>query len=127
MIPVIKVKEYEPIYIGDNFSEQDKIISKRQAAEIEKVENLGGESIFRWGRNKITPQQWVGLISVSGLQIEILPKIDNINLEKDLRSNLLYMLSIANDVPYKINNLGNVSTNNSTLLESYITVFIDKL
>ena len=127
MLPLISVREHEPIYIGDSFNKQDRIISKRQAAEIEKISNFNGENIFKWGRNKIIPQQWVGLITISNLQIEILPKIDDIDSENDLRKNLLYMLSIANDIPYRVNNLGGVSTNNSTLLESYIKVFIDKL
>jgi 5-methylcytosine-specific restriction enzyme subunit McrC len=126
MIPILTVSEYETIKIGNEFSKENKTITKYQANFIDKWEKQHRKTVFKWGYNKIIPQQWVGILGVPGLQIEILPKI-KIQGEKNIRRNLLYMLSIAMKVPFRVNDVGNFQTGKISFLECYIQVFIDKL
>lgn len=126
MIPILTVSEYETIKIGDTFSQEQKIITRLQANHIEKWEKENKKSIFKWGNKKIIPQQWVGILSIPNLQIEILPKIEMGDIQKT-RANLLYMLSIAKDVPFRENEVSNVQSSKNTFLESYITLFIKRL
>ena len=126
MTSILTVREHETIKIGDKFSKEEKIITRFQANSIEKWEKEQGKSIFKWGNKKIIPQQWVGILGLSNLQIEILPKIE-INEDQKIRKNLLYMLSIAKEIPFRENEIGRFEVDKNTFLESYITVFLDKL
>lgn len=126
MVPVLSVCEYEAIRISDKFSLEEKKITRQQATLIEKWEKEHSKNIFKWENKKVIPQQWVGILSVPGLQIEILPKIELASMQS-IRANLLYMLSIAKDVPFRENEISNVHSSKNSFLESYITVFIKKL
>ncbi|NTU22826.1 hypothetical protein HPY28_21110 [Brevibacillus sp. HB1.2] len=126
MIPVISVKEYEAILIGNRFSLEKKMITRSQASLLEKLEREQGKSIFKWGNNQIIPQQWIGVASVANLQVEILPKL-SVDDFQNIRRNLLYMLTVAREVPFRVQDLGRYDTQKHTFLECFIKVFIDKL
>ncbi|GIP52927.1 McrC family protein [Paenibacillus vini] len=126
MIPVISVREHEAIYIGETFSSESKVITRYQATLLEKFEREQGKQIFKWGNKKITPLQWVGVASIGNLQIEILPKLAN-SEHSQIRKNLLYMLTIAKEVPFRVQDVSRFDTQRNTFLEIFIKVFIDKL
>jgi 5-methylcytosine-specific restriction enzyme subunit McrC len=126
MLSTLSVREYEPITIGSCFSKQEKIITRQQANLLEKFEIKQGKSIFKWGSNKVTPQQWVGVLGTSDFQIEVLPKLSLENVE-NIRKNLIYMLTVAKEVPLRVQDIGKMDTTKAPLLECFIHVFIDKL
>lgn len=126
MSRILIVNEHESITVGDKFCGKDKIITKLQADYIEKWERKQKKSIFKWGNNRLIPQQWVGVLSIPNLQIEILPKIE-LKSQSKIRNNLLYMLSIAGEIPIRENEVGDLHTSNSTVLECYVKFFVKKL
>lgn len=127
MLSTLSVREYEPIKIGQHFSKHEKTITRSQAKLLEKFEKKQGKTIFTWGNNKVTPQQWVGVFGIADLQIEVLPKLALGGEEDFIRKNLIYMLSVAKEVPLRVQDLGRMNTAKAPLLECFIMVFIDKL
>ena len=79
------------------------------------------------------PTQWVGVIQVPGLQVEILPKIDEADLngknekETQARSNLLYMLSVAGQVPVRERDVARLASRKASLSETLAAIFADRL
>jgi 5-methylcytosine-specific restriction endonuclease McrBC regulatory subunit McrC len=78
---------------------------------LEKCEHQltrDGQPVFTFYKDHIQAQQWVGIVQISGLQIEILPKVDTKPSETsatetdrwcEARCNLLYMLTVSGEVP----------------------------
>lgn len=126
---ILTVYEHQPIKISAHFDAEQRTISHSQAALLRKMETSQGKPIFKWGYQQLTPQQWVGYIEIPGLQLEILPKLDQTNTvtQRKIRDNLLHMLVKAGNVPYRESDFASLSTERSTILECYITVFKDKL
>ncbi|KAB2906736.1 MAG: hypothetical protein F9K40_06155 [Kofleriaceae bacterium] len=86
-----------------------------------------GESIFDWSRLKtIRAKNWVGVLEVPGLTVEILPKIDGLKSEA-ARRNLLYMLSIAGELPIRERDLASVAVDRMSLLDALVLVFSERL
>ena len=65
----------------------------------------GADRVFDWRDGMARAQQWVGVIEVRGLQIEILPKLDakgwrdGATRTYRIRDNLIYMLAMAGKIP----------------------------
>ena len=67
--------------------------------------------VFDWSDGFARTTQWVGVVQVPGVQIEILPKVDALvaagagtddeQVQYEARRNLLYMLSMSGDVPVR--------------------------
>lgn len=100
------------------------------------------ETVFDWGQRRVVGvRNWVGVIEVPGLRVEILPKTDapsNSNgsspgvdsAEKSRRlaqSNLLTMLAEAGAVPVRERDLAAMSVRHLRLLEYLISVFAVRL
>src|SRR4029453_9490928 len=77
---------------------------------FDRSEYFAREQVFEWGDGAFRTTQWVGVVQVAGLQLEILPKIDLVAVESsdtgDLpqmqaRQNLLYMLAVSGDIPVR--------------------------
>ncbi|MGZ4161857.1 MAG: hypothetical protein ACXVNF_13815 [Neobacillus sp.] len=76
---ILTVYEHQTIQIGNHFDAEKRTITSSQAAQIGKLESGAKKTIFKWGYQQLTPQQWVGYLEIPGLQIEILPKIDKLS------------------------------------------------
>ena len=48
--------------------------------------------MFKWGKNKVSPKQWVGVISLKNTTLEILPKIADYCEEYELMNSLIFMI-----------------------------------
>ena len=99
---ILSVLEHQKIYIG-----KSRNISKRQIsfsdADAIRVIDINNKGIFKWGNRYIVPQQWVGVISLPGLSLEILPKISDSYDERFIKETLLMMFKVAHDIPTKKN------------------------
>ncbi len=86
------------------------------------------DRVFSWGDRSARTTQWVGVIQVPGLQVEILPKIDEKD-EKEIqaRSNLLYMLSVAGQVPVRERDVARLASRKASLSETLAAIFADRL
>ena len=92
----------------------------------------GDGSIFDWRVDEALAGQWVGVVQVPGLLLELLPKIDSTgdDLEDGItlaRDNLLVMLGEAGDVPLRSRDLADLGTRKAPLHETLITLFARRL
>ena len=96
---------------------------------------ITGRPIFDWNRiNEIRAQNYVGVIQIPGLAIEILPKIDATLEENDsdvvltrAQGNLLYMLSQTRKIPIRERDLADLNLKKLPLLEALILIFVERI
>ena len=103
----------------------------------ERHARVAGDTVFDWSRrDSVVAKSYVGVVQVPGLGVEILPKIDAVPGQVgDLpageqglcRHNLLYMLSLAGEIPLKDRDLADLSARKCTLLDAFIYVFTQRL
>ncbi len=118
------------------FSPNIKSLEQRLYDRLKRFDQRGRaekDRVFSWGDRSARTTQWVGVIQVPGLQVEVLPKIDeadpNGKGEKDLqaRSNLLYMLSVAGQVPVRERDVARLASRKASLSEALASIFADRL
>ena len=88
------------------------------------------EWVFDWQyRDYIKAKNWVGVVDIPGLTLEILPKVSmNDDVDKDrAQQNLLYMLSVAGALKVRRRDLASLHTCQAPLLEALISAFADQL
>ena len=97
------------------------------------------KNVFEWHVDYVKAQQWVGVVQIGSLRIEILPKVDahhrrrssivdDSDVEvKEARENLLYMLSIAGDVPLRARDIAELANRKAPLSEHLMTAFANHL
>jgi 5-methylcytosine-specific restriction enzyme subunit McrC len=122
------------VFLSEKHFERLRSFDERQAPTTSK-------QIFSWRRNSVKARQWVGVVQVHGLTVEILPKTEQSSAssgEEDetseqtkqarfARRNLLYMLSVAGDLPLRERDIASQSVVNAPLVETLITVFARRL
>lgn len=114
-----------PRYLEHRLYDRLKRFDQGQRDEADRV--------FAWGDDSARTQQWVGVIQVPGLQIEILPKIDAATPDEtaagqhEARRNLLYMLAVAGDVPVRSRDVARLSSRRAPLSETLAAIFADRL
>ncbi len=97
-----------------------------------------GETIFDWSRAKyLQAKNYVGVVQVPGLRVEILPKIDTpvdsgtpfeSNSDRVIaQSNLLYMLALTKKIPVQERDLASLRLQRMPLLEALLRVFVERL
>ena len=87
---------------------------------------------FDWGVEEARAGQWVGVVQVPGLALELLPKIDapagsgdgSVGLARD---NLLVMLAEAGEIPLRVRDLAALSTRPAPLHETLVTLFAKRI
>jgi len=100
----------------------------------------GDKTIFDWDRlSVIRAQNYVGVVQIPGLTIEILPKVDRSPEEVESFSgtrderrvlaqhNLIYMLSLTQTIPVQERDLAGLAVHRMPLLEALMSVFIQRL
>lgn len=99
-----------------------------------------GGCVFDWGHiHHVAATNYVGVVQVPGLTVEILPKIDHARQEEwrpyergDTRQvraqrNLLYMLSLTRRLPSRPRDLSGLRLQRMPLLEALIAIFAERL
>ncbi|NUN13339.1 MAG: McrC family protein [Myxococcales bacterium] len=95
------------------------------------------DRVFDWFEGYARTTQWVGVVQVPGVQVEILPKIDALagadatadseDAQYQARRNLLYMLSVSGDVPVRSRDVARLATRQAPLSETLAALFADRL
>ncbi len=104
-----------------------------QLKRFDQRERTAQEQVFAWGDNRARAQQWVGVIQAPGLQVEILPKVDSLEPSEDrqeaheARHNLLYMLAIAGEVPFRDRDVAHLANRKAPLSELLVDIFANRL
>ncbi|MGR5907169.1 5-methylcytosine restriction system specificity protein McrC [Bacillus paranthracis] len=123
----ISVLEHEKIYFAAKTDIANKRISEKYKSLLFQIEEKQQNKLFKWGRNFVTPQQWVGIIHFSDLTIEILPKIaDEIPLE-ETRGILINMLKVVHDIPVRDKIESEFAFSKNGLLDILVAFFIKEL
>ena len=87
---------------------------------------------FEWRTEVARAGQWVGVVQVPGLVLELLPKIDTPPGHGDdaldlARDNLLVMLAEAGQIPLRARDLAALSTRRSPLHETLVALFAQRM
>ena len=139
----IAIPEFGRIYRKDHRSRHRNaggrvFLAERIYKQLERFDRKwGGEShrIFTWYADHARANQWVGVVHVPGLQLEILPKVDAASSPVDdpfakedvVRKNLLYMLAMAGDVPVRARDVARLASRKAPLSETLIGIFAKRL
>jgi 5-methylcytosine-specific restriction enzyme subunit McrC len=83
--------------------------------------------VFTWYARHAKASQWVGVVQVEGLQVEILPKIETQTDEAAGRLNLLAMLAIAGDLPVRSRELASLADRKASLSDLLARLFAERL
>ncbi|WP_195953634.1 5-methylcytosine restriction system specificity protein McrC [Clostridium saudiense] len=124
---IIKVVEHEKIGIRHKNSYQKKHISKENAELLHKIEEIKKKRIFKWGYNTVSPQQWIGVIWLNDISIEIMPKISDNNNESNIMGSLISMLNVVYDVKIQDKIIAKLGSKESGIIEILITLFLKEL
>ncbi|QED29968.1 hypothetical protein FRD01_22575 [Microvenator marinus] len=139
--------EYERVYLGD----EDTITGERDSSgktlihpkhfrtlqEFDEGHAEESKQIFQWRSKYLQPKNWIGIVQVGSLIVEILPKIYRApkapgtegqeTEEVFQRKNLLYMLSLSGDLPLRDRDLASQSLHKAPISETLIRLFAEQL
>ena len=125
---LLTVHEYQQLAVGDDLDAPCPSVSNGQAAALLSLRTVYGFDVFKFtGKNKITAQQYVGVVQVGDLTVEVLPKIDRIDDDSKIRRNLVAMLAVVRDLRISDGDVAHIATQRSGILEILIRIFCDKL
>lgn len=91
-------------------------------------EDRGESTIFHWRRNEAIIGPWVGVLQVPGLQLEILPKLDDQNADvPSIRANVVEMLRVGGLIASRDRGEANLRHHRGTVHDQMIAGFLDRL
>jgi 5-methylcytosine-specific restriction enzyme subunit McrC len=117
----IRVFEYEKLHIGGQFTE-DHLDS------LAKYNEEHGGAYFKLGYKSVLFQQYVGVIQVGNLTVEILPKVGKTASTKEEKAKwqkiLLDMLQQCNWMTVHANEKAPLQFKHNSILEAYLELFV---
>lgn len=125
---VIQVFEFEIIFIDELYN--DVKFEKSHYIALSKLNILHNDKYFEIRHNGIRFKQFVGVIQVDGLIIEILPKIDRYESEENKtkwRDVLLEMLKVTKKLKIQQVGQANVSRQSIHLLDIYFEWYLNEV
>lgn len=130
MGPRITLREHSRLRIGE-FDAGNAVVTRAQAMQLAGLKAQYGVDIFKWvNHDALAAQQYVGVIQLDRIAIEILPKIDGTNAsasDASVRRNLAAMLMVALELDIAEGDVAHIATQQHGILEILIRLFIDKL
>ena len=121
MAKPIQVYEWSKLNIGTNGLTRSHVDALLKLNELHKFNYLDATS------NGVSFRNYVGIIQVDNLTIEILPKADSLSQDTDWRDLLKHMLKAAKKIHIYDKGEANVKKRNFHLLEVYIDMFLTEL
>ena len=107
-------------------------VSPAEAARLRRFDELradrAGTTVFDWSRASfLVARDYVGVVQVPGLLVEILPKTDAQASSRRTQKNFLYMLEVAGLIRARSRSLALLRHEEFTLLDAFLLVFADGL
>lgn len=125
-VKTIQVFEFNSLIIDSEYN--DVLFEQKHFDALVKLNELHKNKYFTIGYKKITFKQFVGVIQVDGLAIEILPKIDNDGKSEAVwQSALIEMLRVTRKL--KVQQVGEADVNKQQihLLDIYFEWFLNEV
>ncbi len=119
---VIQRFEYESLKVDDTFREE-------HFNSLVKLSEKSKQQLFKVGNRKVTFQNFVGVLQVRDLTIEILPKADN-NPKSDVlkwRNALYEMLRITRRMNIRSKSNAKLDLKRGSLFDLYLESFLDEI
>lgn len=132
----IVIGEHAPLrraHPGGEVPDGAPVLQARHYDRLRRFDQKGrteGQQVFDWRDGYARARQWVGVVQVPGLQVEILPKVDAFGATSDepfVRRNLLYMLAVGGDVPVRARDVARLAARRAPLSETLAAIFADRL
>ena len=122
----IQVFEHSSLVIQESYKGVD--FKKKHFTALAKLNELHGDKYFYVRHNSIKFKQYVGVIRVENLTIEVLPKIDN-NIESEAvwQNALVEMLRVTKKLKVQKVNQASVSKQQIHLLDLYFDWFLSEV
>lgn len=120
MEPIVKY-EFDRITLSDEGMDQPKLDALLRFNELH--DNRYFDGIARG----IKLKQYVGIIQVDGLTIEVLPKVDRHRSEETWREVLIQMLQVTGKLDVQTTGSAHVKRQNMNLLEIYFELFLKEV
>lgn len=124
----IQVFEYDKLIIGKKYSPSNCTFEQRHFDALVKWNEFHNNQYFKVGHKNVRSQNYVGVVQIDGLTIEILPKIDRSSQSKDQWQNaLIEMLKATKNL--KVRQVGNAQVNKQSihLLDIYFEWYLNEL
>ena len=116
---VIRRFEYDSLRIGEEG------FSEKHFARLVSFNDQHGNHFFVAGNRRVIFQNYVGVIQVGALTIEILPKLDRQTADEATMQKLLVkMLHRVNELPLEKTDAASLLKTSGSLFELYLRVFI---
>lgn len=117
----MQVFEYEKLFVNDQFTED-------HLDALAKYNEEHGGAFFKLGYKSVQFQQYVGVIQVGDLTIEILPKVGKTSATKEEKAKwqkiLLDILQQCNWMTVHANEKAYLQFKHNSILEAYLELFI---
>lgn len=84
-------------------------------------------AVFTWHASHARAQQWVGVIELDGLRVEVLPKIGSLDDTEATRGLLVWMLAYAGEVPVRLGDVAALSARSADIGELIAAAFAERL
>lgn len=127
---LIQIFEHERLTLLPN--DRDEFLSSSELAKLYEFNDRNDNQYFTGIRDGVKFTNYVGVIQIGGLTIEILPKADkgkssDIMEYEKWRNALLRMLAVCRKI--KVDSVSNASLNKRyhSLLEMYFEIFLDEV
>jgi 5-methylcytosine-specific restriction enzyme subunit McrC len=111
----------------------ERVVPARWYERLYRLDGARGEAAraFRWEHGRARAQQWVGVIQLDDITLEVLPKVERIDQDgqtvEGVRGNLLWFLSVSGAVPMRERDLAHLAARRAPLLEALAAVFAGRL
>jgi 5-methylcytosine-specific restriction enzyme subunit McrC len=124
-VKTVSLREHETIPVGG--LSDGKYLTVVESEALDRAQRFLGIEAFRWiSRNQIKAAQYVGMIAAADVRLEILPKIEGLELG-ETRQALIGMLSLAWNVPVRDGEITGHDYQNCDLLELLMGLFARRL
>ena len=124
----IQVFEYDKLVVGKKYSSGQYTFEQRHFDALVKWNEFHNNQYFKVGHRNVRSQNYVGVVQIDGLTIEILPKIDRSSQNKeDWQNALIEMLKATKNI--KVKQVGNAQVNKQSihLLDIYFEWYLNEL
>lgn len=125
---VIQVFEFGWIRVGETFGPKKIEFKDKHFALLQQyITQNHNKNYYQVFFNKVRFANFVGVIKVADLTIEVLPKTDRHNLDKNTwQKVLIEMLIISLQVEVETTTFADLNMKHSTVLETYMHLFLNE-